>query len=175
MRRREKKKISLRAIVIIIISIFFLMISIGYSYLSQNLNISAKSTIVPQQGGGGSNFEQGNGTYNWKITNSYGVGTEEDPLILELSISVVNMDGDISQWEIGFDIPETYNETRTNAWDASSRTYENGRLTLVAQPWNGAIPNGGSYTLSFQLALNEMIDFEVENLTLNGKLLSYEP
>lgn len=173
MRRKEKKRISLRAVVITIISIFFLTISVGYSYLKQSLNITGKSSIVSEQGGD-TEYEQGNSTYSWTVLNSWGDGTPDSPYMCQASITIINMDEDISSWEISFELPSSYNDEKSNAWSVSEKTYENGRLTLKAQSWNASVPKGEELTFEMQYAFDTNVEFYVENLTLNGKLATYE-
>lgn len=170
MRRQKIKKMSLKTIILIVISIFFLTISIGYSYLKQSLNIYGKSTIIANQPG---DYEKGNSTYTWKIVDSWGQeGTSY--VVYQVKIDIVNMDNDISLWNISFDVPSSYNDANSNSWCASSRVYDNGRVTMVGQDWNGYIAKGSTLTLEFQLALDLEEDLYINNLTLNGLLATNE-
>lgn len=174
MRKKETKRISLRAVVIIIISVFFLTISVGYSYLKQSLNITGKSSIVAQQGGGDVEYEEGNSTYSWNVISSWGEGTPEAPLFFQASITVINMDEDIESWELSFDVPESFNNEKSNAWSASEKIYENGRVTIKAQSWNAFVPKGGELVFEMQYAFDSNVEFRIDNLALNGKLATYE-
>ena len=166
MRQRKKKlnKISSKTIVLIILIVFFLTISVGYSYLKQSLSLSGKSTIVQQ---GSSDYEDGNSTYTWEVTNSWTQGGSS-LWACDISITVVNMDQDIDIWEIAFDIPPNYNEQQSNIWVASSKIFENGRLTLVGFDYEPVFEKGTSKTIKFHLAFDEEPDMYIENLTLNG-------
>lgn len=170
MRRQEVKKVSLKAIVLIVITIFFLTISIGYSYLKQSLNIIGQSTIVAQKP---SEYKKGNSTYTWSIDSSWGQGGTKY-MTYHIVLNIVNMDADINGWEISFDIPNTYNAERSNAWAASSVTFENGRITIKSQSWNGYIAKGSSLNLDFQLSFDDDQALYIENLTLNGLLATRE-
>ncbi len=170
MRRQEVKNVSLKTIALIIITIFFLTISIGYSYLKQSLNILGQSTTVGQTS---SEYEKGNSTYTWSIDSSWGQGGT-NYMTYHIVLDIVNMDADINSWEISFDIPNSYNAERSNAWAASSVTFENGRITMKAQSWNGYIAKGSSLKLDFQLSFDDDQELYIENLTLNGLLATRE-
>ncbi len=170
MRRQEVKNVSLKTIALIIITIFFLTISIGYSYLKQSLNILGQSTTVGQTS---SEYEKGNSTYTWSIDSSWGQGGT-NYMTYHIVLDIVNMDADINNWEISFDIPNSYNAERSNAWAASSVTFENGRITMKAQSWNGYIAKGSSLKLDFQLSFDDDQELYIENLTLNGLLATRE-
>lgn len=173
MRKKKSnlKKMSLKTIVLIIIFIFFFTISVGYSYLKQSLSMLGKSTIVQQSGS--NEFEDGNSTYTWEITSSWGQGGTS-MIFYNIKLVVVNMDKDIESWEIGFDIPESYNDAQSNIWSASARTYENGRLTLFAHDYESFLAKGDILTIEFQLAFDEEVDLYLNNLTLNGYLATNE-
>ena len=170
MRRQEVKNVSLKTVALIIITIFFLTISIGYSYLKQSLNILGQSTTVGQTS---SEYEKGNSTYTWSIDSSWGQGGT-NYMTYHIVLDIVNMDADINSWEISFDIPNSYNAERSNAWAASSVTFENGRITMKAQSWNGYIAKGSSLKLDFQLSFDDDQELYIENLTLNGLLATRE-
>lgn len=170
MRRQEVKNVSLKTIALILITIFFLTISIGYSYLKQSLNILGQSTTVGQTS---SEYEKGNSTYTWSIDSSWGQGGT-NYMTYHIVLDIVNMDADINSWEISFDIPNSYNAERSNAWAASSVTFENGRITMKAQSWNGYIAKGSSLKLDFQLSFDDDQELYIENLTLNGLLATRE-
>lgn len=170
MRRQEVKNVSLKTIALIIITIFFLTISIGYSYLKQSLNILGQSTTVGQTS---SEYEKGNSTYTWSIDSSWGQGGT-NYMTYHIVLDIVNMDADINSWEISFDIPNSYNAERSNAWAASSVTFENGRITMKAQSWNEYIAKGSSLKLDFQLSFDDDQELYIENLTLNGLLATRE-
>lgn len=170
MRRQEVKNVSLKTIALIIITIFFLTISIGYSYLKQSLNVLGQSTIVDQTP---SEYEKGNSTYTWSIDSSWGQGGT-NYMTYHIVLDIVNMDADINSWEISFDIPNSYNAERSNAWAASSVTFENGRITMKAQSWNEYIAKESSLKLDFQLSFDDDQELYIENLTLNGLLATRE-
>lgn len=170
MRRQDVKKVSLKTIALIIITIFFLTISIGYSYLKQSLNILGKSTIVEQTP---NKYEKGNSTYTWSIDSSWGQGGT-NYMTYNIVLNIVNMDADIGSWEISFDIPNSYNAERSNVWSASSVTFKNDRITMKAQSWNRYIAKGSSLKLDFQLSFDDNQDLYIENLTLNGLLATRE-
>lgn len=170
MSRKKIKKISMKTVALILITILYLIISIGYSYLKQSLNIFGKSTMIPQKL---SEYEKGNSTYIWSIDRNWQQGGTTY-VMYNIKLSIVNMDKDIDQWVISFDIPNSFSEERTNVWGASLTTYKNGRLTLVSQNWNGYVAKGSTLDLDFQLAFNDNKDFYIENLTLNGLLATNE-
>lgn len=171
MRKRNiNHNIPIKTIVLIIITIFFLTISIGYSYLSEKLYIQGKSSIVAQDIP--EDFEPGSSTFTWEIIHAWGGG--DASYIYQISISIVNNDEDVETWEVSFDVPDTYDDSSTQSWIASERTYENGRLTLVAQGWNASVPKGGTLTIEFQIAFTEEETDFINNLTLNGLLVTPE-
>ena len=169
--KRNVSKLKLKTLVLIIVTIFFLTISVGYSYLKQSLTFSGKSTIV-QQGGSG-DFVEGVSTYTWEITSSWGQGGSSI-MFYNIKLIIVNMDEDIQSWEVGFDIPPYYNNEKSNTWSASRREYENGRLTLYAHDYESFVGKGDSLTLEFQLAFDEAVDFYLNNVSLNGYLITLE-
>lgn len=167
MRKRTTtlKKVSAKTISLILIIIFFVTISVGYSYLKQTLIIAGKSTIVKKESSG--DYVDGESTYSWEITNEWTQGGSTE-WACDIDLTVVNMDEDIKVWEIAFDIPEEFNEQKTNFWIASSVTYENGRLTLVGFDYEPLFEKGTSRTLKFHLIFDQQVDMFIENLTLNG-------
>ena len=68
MRRKKVKTIKLKAISIVLVAIFFLTISVGYSYLQQKLNIYGKSTITVQNDG---KYINGNSIFSWNVVDTY--------------------------------------------------------------------------------------------------------
>ena len=66
MRRYKFEKINLKIVAFVILFIFFLAISVGYSYLQQQLNIYGKSTIVTDDSG---KYLLGNSKYSYKIVD----------------------------------------------------------------------------------------------------------
>ena len=138
--------------------------------MKQSLNVLGQSTIVDQTP---SEYEKGNSTYTWSIDSSWGQGGT-NYMTYHIVLDIVNMDADINSWEISFDIPNSYNAERSNAWAASSVTFENGRITMKAQSWNGYIAKGSSLKLDFQLSFDDDQELYIENLTLNGFLATRE-
>ena len=138
--------------------------------MKQSLNILGQSTTVGQTS---SEYEKGNSTYTWSIDSSWGQGGT-NYMTYHIVLDIVNMDADINSWEISFDIPNSYNAERSNAWAASSVTFENGRITMKAQSWNGYIAKGSSLKLDFQLSFDDDQELYIENLTLNGLLATRE-
>lgn len=168
--RSKTKKSKMEIIIIMIIILFFCTISIGYSYLKQSLKISGKSTIV--QKNILDEYEKGNSTYNWKI-NSFSKD-EQGNYVYNINLNIVNLDNDIMKWEIGFDVPKSYNKEKTNISDSSITLYENGRLILKSQDWNEYIAKGDSLILNFEIAFTQEENDFISNLTLNNLLLSYK-
>lgn len=170
MRKRKSnvKKISLKTIVLIILFIFFITISVGYSYLKQSLSMTGKSTIVQEIGNSGQ-IINGDSTYTWTEINSWGGGGSN--YIYQVKIELFNRDADITKWQLSFDVPDSYDDAASNIWVAESRLYENGRLTLYAHGWNASVATGATLTLEFQLAFKEqetelMTNFELIDASL---------
>lgn len=171
MRKRfSKHNITMKTIVLIVIAVFFLTISVGYSYLSEKVFIQGKSSIVGQSSS--EDYEQGDSTFTWSIIHAWGGGTSS--YIYQIKIDILNNDKDIDIWEISFDVPDTYDDSSTQSWSASERIYENGRLTLVGQGWNGSVKKGETASIEFQIAFTEEETDFIQNLTLNGLLVTPE-
>lgn len=163
-------KFSIKTIVLIIITIFFLSISVGYSYLKQKLNIYGKSTIVQQTP---PQYEAGDSTYTWEIVSAWGGGTSSYVYQIRITVNIVHEEiQDIES--IAFDVPDSYDNETTNIWIASSRTYEDGRLTLELHGWAGELESETAKTMEFQLAFTEEESDLISNLTVNGLLLSVQ-
>ena len=110
MRRRKFEKLNLKVVATVILILFFITISIGYSYLKQQLNIYGKSTKIAQKV---ENSEDGYSTYTWQI-NNYEKIEGTDYTEYDISLKVINMDSDISSWVISFDVPNGYNDEMSN-------------------------------------------------------------
>ena len=168
MRRRRFERINLKIVATVILILFFITISIGYSYLKQQLNIYGKSTKIAQKS---ESNEKGNSTYTWQINNSEKLeGTEYT--VYDISLKVVNMDSDISSWVVSFDIPNGYNDEMSKVNDTSSKKYENGCLTLYAKDENRFISKGNTLNIKMKLAFKDGSKVNLENLSLNGKQAS---
>ena len=167
MRRRKLKTMNLKAISIIAVAIFFLTISVGYSYLQQKLNIYGKSTIVPQNEEG---YLKGNSTFSWSIVN---VDEQDKFKTYEINLIIINKDADISSWEIAFDIPQGYIDSKSNVENGVSKRIENNRLILTsATDSNGYLSKGSKLEINIDLTFTND-KFEINNLTLNDRLASY--
>lgn len=169
MRKRYTiSKFSIKTIVLIIITIFFLSISVGYSYLKQKLNIYGKSTIVQQAP---LQYKLGNSNYTWEIVDEWGGGASS--YVYQIRITINATDEEISSIEtITFDVPDSYDDATTNIWVASSKIYENGKLTLNLHSWAGGLDGATTKSIEFQLAFKEEEPNMISNLTVNGLLLS---
>ncbi len=165
MRRGKLDKVNFKIISIIILLVFFLMISVGYSYLRQQLNIYGKSTKIVQDE---NNYTQTESTYSWNIVNTT---KQEDTIytIYNIKLNIVNMDEDIYSWRISFDIPEDYQESMSNISGVSSVEFDNGQLVLLND--STYVAKGNSIDLDMQIALSTE-NFSISNLALNGKTLS---
>lgn len=168
MRRRKFEKLNLKVVATVILILFFITISIGYSYLKQQLNIYGKSTKIAQKV---ENSEDGYSTYTWQI-NNYEKIEGTDYTEYDISLKVINMDSDISSWVISFDVPNGYNDEMSNVPNASSKKYDNGCLTLYAKDENRYISKGNSLNIKMKLAFKDGSKVSLDNLSLNGKQAS---
>jgi len=165
MRKRKSnvKKMSLKTIVLIILFVFFITISVGYSYLKQSLSMTGKSTIIQKSESSGQ-IINGESTYTSELINAWGGGNSD--YIYQIKIEIFNRDADIAEWQLSFDVPDSYNHAGSNIWTASSSSYENGRLTLIAHSWNASVATGTTLTLEFQLAFTQEETELISNLIL---------
>ena len=164
MRRKRFEKINLKIVALVILVIFFITISVGYSYLQQKLNIYGKSTIAPQ------NIDEyvvGNSTYSWKIISQE---TKQNYTCYDVILTIVNLDNDITSWEVAFEMPQGYNNSMSEVEEAAYKNYENERLTIYAKSENGYVSKGNTLKLTMKLTTSGV--FNIEKLTLNGKLAS---
>ncbi|MBR2241316.1 MAG: hypothetical protein IJ890_08080 [Clostridia bacterium] len=167
MRRKKVKTIKLKAISIVLVAIFFLTISVGYSYLQQKLNIYGKSTITVQNDG---KYINGNSIFSWNVVDTY---EQENAKIYNVKLRVINKDSDISEWEVGFDIPNGYVDSKSDIESKFSKKIEDNRVKIKAlNNSNTYLANGSILEIEIKLAvLNDRL--EINNLTLNGKLATY--
>lgn len=166
MRKQMQKHTNLKIVVIIIMFVFFLTISVGYSYLQHRLNIYGKSTIATDESG---KYINGNSTYSYELVHSdkqNGTNT----IIYDIKLNIVNMDNDIGSWQISFDVPQGYNDLMSNVKESLVKEYENGRITVYPSDEDGYLAKGDILELEMQLAINGELD--IDNLTLNGRLAS---
>ena len=166
MRKQKSKKKNFTIIAIAIISIFFLTISVGYSYLQQKMNIYGKATITTDKSG---KYINGNSTYQYQIisSNEY---EESNYKIYSVKINVVNMDKDITSWEVAFDVPKGYEDALSETQDGTSKKCENGRIIIKPKDGKGYLSKGNTLELEIKLAING--ELNINNLTLNGRLAS---
>lgn len=168
MRRRGFEKLNLKIISTVVLILFFFTISIGYSYLKQQLNIYGKSTKIAQKI---EKNENGYSTYTWQIDGSEKLeGTEYT--IYDVSLKIVNMDSDISSWVVSFDVPNGYSDEMSTVPNASTKKYDHGCLTLHSKDENRYISKGSTLNIKMKLAFKDGSRINLENLSLNGKQAS---
>ena len=161
MRRRRFETLNLKVIASIILVLFFITISVGYSYLKQRLDIYGKSTKITKT----DQVEiKGYSTYSYGIVEKTKV-EETDLYRYQISLKVINMDNDMPSWVISFDIPEGYDDASTSINGITSKEFENGRLSLINE--DSYVLKGNSIDLEMQIVVaNE--NFTINNLSLNG-------
>ena len=162
MRKQKVKNKKVTIIVLIAISIFFLTISVGYSYLQQKMNIYGKATVVTDESG---KYIKGNSTYKCEIRNT-AENDGENYKIYDVKLTIVNMDSDISSWQVSFDVPQGYKDAPSEVAEKYSKKYADGRVTIDYK--DGYIAKGNALELEMKLAING--EFDINNLTLNGRL-----
>lgn len=161
MRRRRFEKLNLKLIASVILVLFFITISVGYSYLKQQLDIYGKSTKITQA----DELEtKGYSTYSYSIVEKTKVDAT-DLYRYQISLKVINMDNDMASWVISFDVAEGYDDSLTSINGITTKEYENGRLSLINE--DSYVLKGNSIDLEMQIVVaNE--NFTINNLSLNG-------
>lgn len=145
--------------------ILLLFIPYGYSLLSETVTIKGKANILPNI-----SPEYGNSTYSWSLL--YEWGGSGSPKFYQVEIPILNLDGDIASWEIKFDVPNGFLVDQSNIWQSSSITLSGNTITLLPQSWNQSLANGETLSLNMQLAFENEINLDINNLILNGKLVT---
>lgn len=168
--RRNKilEKISLKTIVFILIAVFFLTISVGYSYLKTQVSISGKATILANKE---SDYPQGDSICDVKLVNE-GEQSEPEGYFYQYNVTITNLDEDVTSWEIEFDIPNSIDVISIKSSDASSVIFENGRVYLRAQSLNGYVSKGNSFEIGLQIAVSKQCNLNMDNFTFCGKLVT---
>lgn len=167
--KRKKRIIKVRDIMLIFL-VNILCISIGYSYWSTNLNI--KGSVISIKKNPDLPSEISSNKLTWEIVNSWGTGTSNNPEFYQVKIDIENHDGNISEWELSFEVPEGIIEEKINAWIASSTRVEGNRVYMKCQSWNAVVPDGGILKLEFQLPFSQKVDFHVKDVVFNNKLIT---
>lgn len=165
---KTKKKMKMKTIVTIVMVIFLLTLSTGYSYLHAKLKIEGKATIAAKNIKT-ENYEKGQSVSSWNIVAQLRQGNSPFE-IYDIKMTIVNNDGNVDSWEIGMDVPDSYVESKLKTKCASNAQYNNGRLILYSESWNGKVNKGEILTLEFQIALKNDTKLDIKNITFNGLL-----
>lgn len=168
-RNTHKRKIKFKTITLICLSIFFLTISVGYSYLQTQVKIEGKATITAKDIK--VNYPVGKSVATWKITNKW-KSDKTNETNYQIELKIVNNDEIINSWIVAFDVPNSYNQNLPQSNSSFTNIYENGRLTLYSKNDSQHILQGEIISIDFTIALEGDEDFEIKNLTLNGLLVS---
>ena len=102
--RKIRKRSNLNFKLIALIVIFFVAISIGYSYLQAQLKIEGKATITMKEQE--ISYPRGNSTGTYKITK-YSSQSDSDYTTYDVTLNIVNNDEEINLWKIEFNVPQT--------------------------------------------------------------------
>lgn len=166
MRRKIKKKnLNIKIIVIASICAFFLVISIGYSYLQTQLKIEGKATIVAQEPK--STYTKGESTCTHRITKD---ATQSDgSIVYNINLSIVNNDEQTDLWDIAFDVPKSFQKVYTSY----QTKHENGRLHIYYRGTNNEeFEKGSTQKISFKIKLEDNKQYTLKNITLNNLLVN---
>lgn len=162
-----KKRIKINlSLIIFIISISFLFMSGGYALFSENLTIVGKANVLSKN-----DEVMGKSTYNYSVVNRWGVGSDANPNVYQVKISITNHDGDLSSWRMSFDVQDGIIPSKINSWATSSTKVSGNTITMICQPWNANVVDGGKIEIEFQLPFLNMNPMSIKNLKFNDKLI----
>ena len=161
-RKGKKNDLFFICCIIMISSIFM---SAGYAFFSETLTIKGIANIKKTE------VETGNSVYTWKISNSWGKGTEGEPMNYQIDIDITNYDGDLSSWTISFDVPYQVKEGTVRSWSGNAQQVDN---TITITPYTHLLnfQNGTTKSISVQLGVISTEQLEIENFKFAGKLIS---
>lgn len=148
-KRRKKVGIS-RLLFIFVLSL--MCISIGYSLLSEEIQVNGKSTVV---------VSNDNNDKDNKLKMSYQKQTwGNNPYITQFDITVENISNEsIDGWTFYIEIPE--NTKIVNAWSVKANI-ENNKLILKNEDYNSNISIDGKITFGIQIQ-SDTQNIELEN------------
>lgn len=164
---KKRKKLISPYYIFFIFAISLLFVSYGYALLSDTLNIKGKANILS------SNKEYGNSTYYWSLFTTW--TNDVGGMTYQVEIPITNLDGDISLWEVSFDVPLGCVASTENIWQASEVTISGNTVTLKGKDWNGFVANGSELSLNLILPFKTEVDFNISNVVLNGKYVNFVP
>jgi len=159
---RKKKNLISPYYIFFAFTLLSLVLSTGYAFLSDNLNISGYATFSTS-----TNVQPGISTYSYSLLNTW--ANASGGMTYQIEIIFNNLDGDIDPWQISFDVPDGFLVT-SNIWQASSVTLSGNTVTIKAKDWNSYIANNSSYTFNFILDFDREVDFSISNISVNGFL-----
>ena len=154
--------------IFIIFAIAVLFVTSGYSLLSDNLSIVGKANILNSDA-----KVYGNSTYTWSLYTSW--PNTDGGTTYQVEMPINNLDSDIDLWEVSFDIPLGCTATPQNVWQASEVTISGNNITLKGHSWNAFLGNGSTLSLNIILPFDSNVEFNINNVTLNGKYVNYIP
>lgn len=151
---RRRKKIGMKGLISLFLCCLA-FIGIGYSFLSENLVVSGKTTLVKQE------FEEEKlrFTYTKEIWGG-------NPYTVQFDITIENISDEIFEsWILNIPITEEFEII--NSWNTIAEL-RNGTLILKNEYYNGNIGIDGKLTLGLQVTTNNK-DIELSKPNVNLK------
>ena len=114
----------------------------------------------------------GNSTFSWNIINTENIeGTNYKAYYI--NFKVINMDEDISLWNVSFDEINGFITSMSERTDASRIALENGKIIIYGKDENAFVSKGSILNFVVKLVLDNNEDIDITNLALNGKLAKF--
>ncbi|NLC87629.1 MAG: hypothetical protein GX682_02485 [Clostridiaceae bacterium] len=157
--KKRRKAIKVNTIFFVIL-ILLIAISIGYSFYSISLNINGNVKV-----------ETGKSIAYWKKISQW---DNEGIYYYQIELTVNNLDGNISNWDLAIDVPPYLSQANTQAWGSSENTVDEynsfDRLNMKSYGWNGTVANEGNLQQTIIFAFTQNVDFKLLHVFLNDKL-----
>lgn len=159
---KKDKTISLNKITIIFV-VAILFIGVGYSYLSQSLDVTGTANIVvDSECTTKENINVTHTSNSWYSNGSY---------YYQFDFVIENQnDSDLSDWRLQMSVPSDFN---LSAAYTTTGSIDESTLTLIPKDYNSTIPAGTSITVSFQCTTSTA-EFEPQGIRVNNQLTSCE-
>lgn len=159
--KKKTKTISVLYIFIIIF-IILMTISIGYSKFSSQLNLIGNISLDRKI--------SSNSTLNVNVNSNW---TSENIYYYNMNLKLINLDEEVSEWEVVIDFPSGVNIQKSQFWCAAEVKVENignySRVIFKNYDWNANKPLNSEIDFGFNIAFSEYVEIKVENVTFNGK------
>lgn len=166
----KKRKQNNTFLIIFVVCISALFMSSGYALLSDTLTITGTANIKQQQ-----QVEQGNSTYSWRVVSSwFNYGDVAVKSVYQVGFIINNNDGDLTDWELQFDVPDGLVPDKLNSWMLETMEATGNTVTITPMGYVASIPDGGQPAQEIIIELPFSIELEeltITNVIFNGKLL----